>query len=328
MPTAQTPLTSQSFEYTENPESPENQEGFETVRTAPIGPNGFGLEITGFDCAAAGPAALDTVRAWLFEHRVLVFRDQHLEDPARYEAFMRRIGTPIPHVLQDLTVPGHPAILKISDYVHPDGTPSGVLDGGTYWHSDMSYLPHTGIATSLYALRAAEQSGGTEFLDLRHGWQLAAREPDLLAALGCADPQDALDLPVAHRFGNRHSDRDPGAVDQHLTREQADTLTSVRHRLVERHPVTGVPSLFATSGTPRALGEADERSSAEALDRLESFLLSHLAGHTHRYRPGDLVVWDNMSTLHRGTGVRATSELDQCRLLHRINVHYTEEATP
>ncbi|GAB3667698.1 TauD/TfdA family dioxygenase [Actinocorallia lasiicapitis] len=291
------------------------------MKTTTLGEDGFVCEIVGADCAKAEPGEVAALKELLFEHRVLVLRDQ-APSPAQYQRFMASIGVPVPHVLQELTVEGFPAILKISDYLRPDGSPFGVLDGGTYWHSDMSYLPELGIATSLYAVRATARSGGTGFLDLRRGWDVVARDPGLLAALGCRSPGAALDVEVVHRFGNRHAVKDAAAPDQKLSDRQQSTLTGARHRLVERHPVTGTACLFATSGSAMTLPALDAEPAAQALDRLEETLLGALEIYTHRYLPGDLVLWDNMSTLHRGVGVTPTRDWDDSRLLHRINVNY------
>ncbi len=289
-----------------------------------VGTHGFVCGITGLDCGSASSADLAGLARLLYEHRVLVIRDQRLS-PARYQAFMSSFGHPIPHVLQNLTVDGFPAILKISDYVQPDGSPYGVLDGGSYWHSDMSYLPELGIATSLYAVRASARSGGTSFLDLVQGWSLVSADAELLSLLECPEPEDAFGLEVAHTFGNRHALHDSSAARQPLSRDQQRTLSGACHRLVERHPVTGTASLFATSGSAMELvGKSQERSRL-ILDRLEEMLLANLTPYTHRYEPGDLVLWDNMSTLHCGTGVEPTFDFGDSRLLYRINVKYTAE---
>lgn len=287
------------------------------MKTTTLGEDGFVCEIVGLDCGTATASDLALLKTLLFEHRVLVIRDQRLT-PQAYQEFMESVGTPIHHVLQNLTLDGFPAILKISDYVAPDGTPYGVLDGGTYWHSDMSYLPRTGIATSLYAVNASARSGGTSFVDLVRGWSLVRGDEELAALLG----QGLLDVVVEHRFGNRHALRDAGAANQRLSEQQQATLAPVRHRLVERHPVTGAAGLFATSGSATAIAGLDEERSTRALDRLEEVLFGGLEVYTHRYRPGDLVIWDNMSTLHRGDGVRVTHDFEDSRLLYRINVDY------
>lgn len=293
------------------------------MKTSALGEDGFVCEVIDVDCGSAGPSDVARFRELLFEHRVLVIRGQSLS-PEAYQGFMGSIGVPVHHVLQNLTVEGFPAILKISDHVLPDGTPSGVLDGGTYWHSDMSYLPVLGIATSLYAVRAAARSGGTSFLDLVRGWRLARGDEELLELLGCPAPDDASAVEVVHRFGNRHALRDDSAANQRLSPAQRSVLPGTRHRLVERHPITRTASLFAISGSAMELHGRSEGSSTLALDRLEETLLSRLDVYTHQYEPGDLVIWDNMSTLHRGVGVSPTHDLEQSRLLYRINVNYAE----
>lgn len=292
------------------------------MRTRTVGAQGFVCEITDFDCGTASSTDLAGLERLLFEHRVLVIRSQRLS-PEQYQAFMNFFGCPIKHVLQNLTVDGFPAILKISDYVQPDGSPNGVLDGGSYWHSDMSYLQELGIATSLYAVRSSVRSGRTSFLDLVRSWRLLRADTELLGLLGCSEPEESFSLDVVHRFGNRHALHDDSAARQPLSWEQQRTLTDARHRLVQRHPITGTVSLFAPSGSAMELvGYSQERSEL-ILNQLEEMLLARLTPYTHRYEPGDLVLWDNMSTLHRGAGVEPTHDLEDSRLLYRINVNYT-----
>lgn len=292
------------------------------MRTRIVGAQGFACEITDLDCGSVSSADLEGLGRLLFEHRVLVIHGQRLS-PERYLEFMGLFGRPIPHVLQNLTVDGFPAILKISDYVQPDGSPYGVLDGGSYWHSDMSYLPELGIATSLYAVRASARSGGTSFLDLVRGWRLVRADTELLGLLNCSEPEDAFSLEVVHRFGNRHALHDDSAARQPLSQQQQRMLTGALHGLVKRHPITGTASLFAPSGSAMELvGESQERSEL-ILNRLEEMLFANLTPYTHRYEPGDLVLWDNMSTLHCGAGVKPTRDWEDSRLLYRINVNYT-----
>ncbi|WNI26147.1 TauD/TfdA family dioxygenase [Streptomyces sp. ITFR-16] len=125
-----------------------------------------------------------------------------------------------------------------------------------------------------------------------------------------------------HRFGNRKALRDDTAANQSLSQEQHAQLPGARHRLFETHPVTGAPGLFAPSGSAMSVVGLSDAQSHLALDALEEFVLKELPAYTHRYQPGDLVIWDNMSTLHRGTGVSATRDFETSRLLHRINVQY------
>jgi taurine dioxygenase len=291
------------------------------MRATPMGAHEFVGEVTGFDVASATADEIGELRTHLHRHRVLVLHGQSLR-PRQYQMFMEHFGRPIPHVLQNLTVQGFPSILTISDYIRADGTSTGVLDGGSYWHADMSYLQDVGIATSLYALRAAERSGGTAFADLAPALELMASRPELLELLGCESVDEVLTLDVVHRFGNRRALQDDTVAKQSLSREQHAQLQGARHKLIETHPVTGTPGLFAPSGSAMSIVGLSDAQSDLALDALEEFVLKELPGYIHRYQPGDLVIWDNMSTLHRGTGVSATRDLETSRLLHRINVKY------
>ncbi|MET8183633.1 TauD/TfdA family dioxygenase [Streptomyces sp. NPDC005336] len=291
------------------------------MKARSLGKDGFVGEIVGFDCTKKSPAQMARVKELLFENRVLVVRDQWLS-PQSYQEFMEGLGLTVCHVLQNFTVEGYPSILKISDYVAPDGTLLGVLDGGTYWHSDMSYLPDLGFATSLYAVRSSARSGGTSFVDLSTAWDLLRQNQDILAIFGCASATDALTLNVVHRFGNRQTRLDRGAARQELSQEQQSRVPGTVHRLLERHPATGRIGLFAPSGSAMEIEGLSEEQSVQALDQLEDAILGNCDVYTHHYDPGDLVIWDNMTTLHRGTGVHPTENLEECRLLHRINVNY------
>lgn len=284
----------------------------------------FGCEPEGVDARTCTAQDIHALKSLLFEHRLLVLRDQHLS-PGDYFSFMSAWGTPIPHVLKEYTVQDHPSILTICDYVGPTGERLGVLDGGTYWHSDMSYLPQLGMATSLYAVRAGAESAGTAFVDLVAGLELLAGDSALAPLIGGADAPAAA---VVHRFGNRRALTDPSAPRQALSREQHAQLPEVRHRLVEEHPITGRRALFAVAGSATELVDVPAPRSRELLDTIEDRLLAELPVHTHRYRPGDLVIWDNMSTLHRGVDVRPTADFERCRLLHRMNVHYADPEHP
>ena len=149
----------------------------------------------------------------------------------------------------------------------------------------------------------------------------------MLGILNCRDPQDALRLRVAHRFGNRRALRDSSAAQQFLSEEERGQLAGAEHRLVERHPVTGSASLYAISGSAmKVIGEPPGQA-GESLDRIEDALLSRLEPFTHRYAAGDLVILGQHEHAAPRNGSSSTSNFDECRLLYRINVNYCEGAS-
>lgn len=256
-------------------------------------------------------------RAALFRYKVVVVPGQALS-AGEYHAFMSRLGAPVPHVLAQFSLPALRDVLIVSNVYGEDGAPIGVHEGGAYWHADMSYLAANRVLTSLYALESPAQGGRTHFVDCEVG----PGEDEFAALLRELELDEAAT--VLHRFGNRARRRDEGAAFQQLDAEQTARLPQVHHPLLQRHPYAGTRALYAVAGTAVALGERSEAESLPLLDALETWLLAHHARYEHRYEPGDLVVWDNLSTLHSGEIIPPAAGPGTRRLLLRMNADYQE----
>ena len=114
----------------------------------------MGAEVTGLDLARpVSDAEFGEVREALHRHHVLVVRAQSLQ-PGQFHAFASRFGPPEPHVLDQYHHPEIADILILSNVVR-DGRPIGLADGGTYWHTDYSYLaiPARAIISAACAIR-------------------------------------------------------------------------------------------------------------------------------------------------------------------------------
>jgi taurine dioxygenase len=272
---------------------------------------GTGAEIHGLDLSSAlDDVTFEAIRDALHEHRVLAIRAQRLEAP-RFLDFARRFGRPEPHVLDQYHHPKLPEILILSN-VRRDGHPIGLADGGTYWHTDYSYLEIPARATLLYSITVPKAGGDTLFAD-------QARAYDDLPDHTKARIEPLIGL---HLYGNR-DDMDPAS------REKAHPLGDaqiekreirvVRHPLVRRHPITGRKALYAVSGTSFGIDGMDD---TEALDLLRS-LAAHSTQpqyqHRVKYGVGDVVVWDNAAMLHSAT----LTDPDDPRTLLRVT---TKEA--
>ncbi|WP_275556715.1 TauD/TfdA family dioxygenase [Mixta sp. Marseille-Q2659] len=283
----------------------------------------FVCEVIDYDLARDGAANHD-LAALLHMGKVLVLRNQALS-VFEYHQLMLSLGSPQRHVLQNFAVEGFADIIRISNFISPDGEPEGVLDGGAYWHTDMSYQPNIGIATSLLSLREPVCGGHTQFIDMVDALEALRKNQPLCQKLeqACGQPLEAIQ--VHHRFGNRRALGDPQQPTQRLTRGQQSTLAPVLHHLMQTHPRTGQQSLFAVAGTAlRFEGVTPERS-LPLLNELEDFVIEHAQFYQHHYRPGDLVIWDNLLTLHRGYGIEPSRNRHNSRLLYRMNVAYTEK---
>ena len=253
----------------------------------------LGADIDGLDLSQPlSAAAFNEVRDALHRYHVLAIRAQNLQ-PESFLEFSKRFGPPEPHVLDQFHHPECPDILMLSNVVR-EGKPVGLADGGTYWHSDYSYLDIPARATVLYSVEVPKVGGDTLFADQEQAYE---------------DLPDAMrkrieGLVTLNVYGNR-DDLDQASRTSAFapTPEQKEKRGAflIRHPLVRRHPYTGRKALYAVSGTSFAIeGMPDEEGIA---------LLRELAGHStqpkYQYRMqygvGDVVVWDNASVLHSAT---------------------------
>jgi taurine dioxygenase len=277
------------------------------------------LLIEGVDCRRFDPADIRRIRRNVFDHKVIVLRGQQLAADD-YATFVRRLGPTIAHALEQHSLPGLRDILRITNLYDDAGRPLGVHDGGTYWHTDMSYLAVPDVFTSLYAVATPPIGGETLFVDCEAVLDGLMEEGLLAAALGAADPEAIL---VRHRFGNRDLYRNDGAAMQTLTADQSATLPAeVLHPLLRHHKVVDRVALYGIAGTSFAIQGWPQDLSRTVLDGLFDLLLGRAAPYAHHYRKGDLVIWDNALTLHRGVALPPTTDPAQCRMLYRANMAY------
>ena len=159
---------------------------------------------------------------------MLVFRGQRLT-PAQFHAFARRFGPPEPHVIDQFHHPECSDILILSNVIK-DGSPTGLADAGTYFHTDYSYLDVPARCTMLYSIVVPKVGGDTLFAN-----QYAAYD-DLPATMK-ARIENLIGL---HHYGNRDDLNEASrTVASVLTEEQKNRMNWVRHRIARPHPVTG-----------------------------------------------------------------------------------------
>jgi alpha-ketoglutarate-dependent taurine dioxygenase len=253
--------------------------------------DGFGIALEGIDLSRplSDGDFCDVARA-LWDSRVLAIKGQSLA-PAQYEAFARRFGAPEPHVIDQFHYPGHPDILILSNRVE-NGQPLGLADAGSYFHTDYSYRPVPARVTMLYAIEVPARGGNTLFADM-----VAAYE-DL-----DADTRRRIDdLVVLHHYGNR-DDLAEGSrtAASRLTPEQKGRVEWVRHKLVRRHHATGRKALYAVSGSSFEIEGMPRDEGVALLDALKAHALQDKYRFSYAYDVGDVVLWDDLATLHSAT---------------------------
>jgi alpha-ketoglutarate-dependent taurine dioxygenase len=272
--------------------------------TIPTG-SALGAEIRGVNLRELDDPTFAAIQdAWL-QHQVLLFRDQHLTD-AQLVAFSRRFGALDLAPIQESGrrfVDGHPELYVVSNVVE-GGVPIGSLGSGeAVWHTDMSYQAQPPKASVLYALEVPPSGGDTGFCTMYGAWE--ALPDDLRARV--------RDVRVKHD-GTYNSG---GYVRQGVTpTNDPHTSPGTLHPLVRVHPETGRTHLYLGRRRNAYIEGLSLEESNALLDRLWEVATADALVWTHRWRPEDLVLWDNRCTMHR----RDAFDPSTRRVMHRTQI--------
>ena len=158
--------------------------------------------------------------------------------------------------------------------------------GNRLWHTDSSFKAPSGYASLLYARSVAPIGGHTEFADLRAAYD----------ALPAATKKRLQGLIAEHSL--IYSRGKLGFTD--FTPEEKEAFAPVLRPLVRRIPESGRDSLYIASHIGR-IGGIEDAETLALLGELIAHATQRQFVYTHRWRVGDLVMWDNRCTMHRGT---------------------------
>jgi taurine dioxygenase len=272
----------------------------------------LGTAIEGIDLSRGlSDAEFGTIAQALWQTGVLAIKRQRLA-PEQFLAFARRFGRPEPHVIDQFHYPGYPDILILSNRKR-NGQPIGLADAGSYFHTDYSYLDIPARLTMLYSIEVPSRGGNTLFANMYAAYD------DLPASTKARID----DLVVLHHYGNRDDlDEQSRTAASTLTAEQQDKVSWVRHRLVRTHHFTGWKALYAVSGSSFEIEGMPAADGRRLLDELKAHALQDKYRLSYSYEVGDVVLWDDLSTLHSAT---LTDPADP-RTLWRITVKEPDPA--
>jgi len=267
----------------------------------------LGVALEGIDLSKPlSDAAFRDVEQAFFEGQILAIKGQRLE-PGQFLAFARRFGPPEPHVIDTFHHPQERDILILSNRKHPDGRPAGLADGGTYFHTDYSYLQVPARVTMLYSVEVPSKGGNTLFADMYAAYDDL---PD--------DMKRRIEgLVVLHHYGNRDDlDERSRTAASRLSEEQKAKVTWVKHKLVRTHYGTGRKALYAVSGSSFEIEGMPREEGVALLDELKRHALQDKYVFSYAYDVGDVVLWDDLATLHSAT----LTDPNDPRTLWRITV--------
>ena len=265
-----------------------------TITVSAYTPN-FVAEIIDVDLSRPVSADdMSAIKQVFWKYGVLVFPDQKLS-PQQHVDFAKNFGPiEIDRVLaQENAAPrlGH-AFADISNLNgegriwDKDSRQRMYKEGNKLWHTDSSFKFKPGLCSLLYSMTVVPIGGHTEFADQRAAYDALPEELK----------QQLAGLIALH--GIEHSRRRTGFAD--FEPEEARRLPPVPQLLVRTIPENERKSLYVAShiGAIKGMNAVD----AEALfQKLLAHITQRQFVHVHRWRPNDLVMWDNRCTMHRGT---------------------------
>src|SRR5688572_388225 len=272
------------------------------LKVTPLGV--FGAEIKGINLARATNREIDAIKNAWYRHDVLVFRNQQLTDDDLL-SFSRHFGTldsPPNQGAGRKSPPGYPEIYIVSNVLDEQGEPIGALgDGEALWHTDMSYAAQPPDASMLYSLEIPARGGDTWFAGMKAA---LAKMPRTLV-------ERIRKLDIKH-----DGTYDSGGYLRKGLAPSSDPRTSVgtAHPIVIETPVSGELALYLGRRRNAYVMELELAESERLLDEIWSYVETAL--YRHQWALGDLVLWDNRTTMHR----RDAFDPKARRVMHRTQI--------
>jgi taurine dioxygenase len=236
---------------------------------------------------------------------VLVFRDQDLGAP-ELAAFGRGFGVPRPHALTKYRHVDCPEVSWLTNVEETGKIDWYGVKRATEWHTDSTFEESLPVLAVLHAKEVPSEKGGTMFADMRAAFdalpEATQRRLERLVGLhGRTDGPDALKL-----YGEDYA------------RDSAKSRPERRHPAVKKHPVTGRSVLFVNPTHTHGFEGMAHDEATRLIEELRDHATQDRFVYYHAWRVGDVVMWDEIATMHRGAG---DSRPEERRIMIRTIVH-------
>ena len=271
----------------------------------------IGSEVTGVDLARDINENLAREIQTLWDERlVLVFRGQSLDDDAliRFSEFFGELDPPGPNPYGRPINPDNPLINIISNLKDDAGQALGNLgDGEAVWHQDMTYVEKPPRGAVLHAHELPADGGNTYFSNMYAAYE-------------------SLDADTRAFINNKHAIHDASRNSAGMLRKGYEPVTDPRQTpgahqpLVRTNPRTGQKCLMLGRRPGSYIPGLEVDESEALLDRLWAHASEERFAMTHIWQLGDVLMWDNLSVLHK----RDAFDPSLRRRLHRTQLRGTE----
>jgi taurine dioxygenase len=260
----------------------------------------LGAEVTGVDLSKPVDAAVKEAlnKAWV-ENAVLVIRDQKLSPPQFAEA-ASLFGEIMEQQLAKFTVPEYPLVGTISSRDLP------MVDGkmkarGENYHTDHSNYPAPPKGTTLHAVALPSTGGDTQFVDVRAAFDDLPEETK----------KKIVKLRSPHVYESSKSPRKMAT----LSPEERAKIPQTIQPLVIRHPESGRPALYLNTARMEGIEGMEQAEAFKLIDGLYTHATQAKYEYRHKWRAGDMVIWDNRSVMHQAN---PDFDPEEYRFLYRV----------
>jgi alpha-ketoglutarate-dependent taurine dioxygenase len=258
----------------------------------------IGAEISGVDLSLPiGPGDAKEIHEALVEHKVLVFRGQHLDDE-QHQRFASTFG--------ELTL-AHPTVPSVDGQASVLEVAGGEGARANAWHTDVTFVVAPPKATTLRSLVIPPYGGDTLFSNTAAAYADLPEHLRLLADRLWAEHSNSYDYAEHPQFRS--------AEVEEYQKVFVSTRYRTAHPVVRVNPDSGVPNLFIGNFVTGIIG-LSKTEGRDILRLLQHYVTRPENTLRHKWQVGDIVVWDNRSTQHYA----ADDYGDLARKLHRVTV--------
>jgi len=275
------------------------------MEVVPLGP-GFAAELRGvtLDHVAGSDEVYKAVRAAFEEHSVLVFRGQEVSNESQL-AFSRRFGEPEVTKVGSMGTGTHFITLTTigtdGKVVPPDHRYALRNRANQLWHTDSSFKPLPALTSILSARIVPAHGGETEFVSMRLAFE----------RLSPGQQKQYSNSFVWHDYDHSRSKIAPGLASP----EERAAFPAVCHRMVWKNPANGRSALYLASHA-YAIEGMEPDAGRKLIEDLTDAATGPGMTYIHAWKNGDVVMWDNRATMHRGRPWPA----DEARLMVRTTI--------
>ena len=264
----------------------------------------IGTQVSGIDLV--GPISVrdfDRIYAAWLETTILLFRHQSIT-PQQQIDFSRRFGELLVYTRSENALPGHPEVLVLSNLTK-GGKPMGSPASGRYWHTDGHYLKCPPAASLLYGAEVPPSGGDTWFANMQAAYEALPGETKVRI--------DGRQIIISRVKSRPYNYPNKPAV----TPEERAAWPDMPQPLVRTHPRTGRKALYVGGNVPWNVIGMAETESDTLIPELQAFATQPRFVYIHRWQAGDVILWDNRSSMHRAT---AYDEVNHRRLMYRTTI--------